>query len=80
MAVAVVMAGEAELATCCGPGLAVSLTAVIASACVAASASAMAASREAPGVGSKRQLAHVHCQVHTCIGRYGGGISIAFSS
>ena len=86
MAVAVVVAGdEAELATCCGPGLAVSLAAVIASACVAASASAMAASREAPVwccvvSGRNDSYHHVHCQVHACICRYGGGTKIASPS
>ena len=78
MAMAVVVAVEVAVAeavavltaTAGAPGPAVSLTAAIASICVEAIASAMAASREAPGVVSKRQLSHhVHCHVQIQIRR-----------
>ena len=78
MAMAVVVAVEMAVAEAVAvltavagaPGPAVSLTAAIASICVEAIASAMAASREAPGVVSKRQLSHhVHCHVQMQIRR-----------
>ena len=78
MAMAVVVAVEVAVAEAVAvltaaagaPGPAVSLTAAIASICVEAIASAMAASREAPGVVSKRQLSHhVHCHVQMQIRR-----------
>lgn len=78
MAMAVVVAMEVAVAEAVAvltaaagaPGPAVSLTAAIASICVEAIASAMAASREAPGVVSKRQLSHhVHCHVQMQIRR-----------
>ena len=70
MEVAVAEAVAVLTAAAGAPGPAVSLTAAIASICVEAIASAMAASREAPGVVSKRQLSHhVHCHVQMQIRR-----------